>query len=115
MKKYKNLVECIHCGAENPPTAYCCLSCFKVLKSQPKTNFWRVRIEPTVTALAVIAAVTITLAVLLKHWMENIDAEVTMNLKTAENSYSITADKKKRNDLEVKTDVQPLEETPSEK
>lgn len=113
MKKYKNLTECIHCGAENPPTAYCCLRCFKVLKEKVKMPFWHFRLEPSMASLGIALAILIALVVVLKHWMENIDAQVTMNLKTAENSYSLVADKKRRNELTVETDINPLS-TPSE-
>ncbi len=111
MKKYKNLIECIHCGAENPPTAYCCLRCFKVMKEKIKTPFWRFRIEPSVASLGVAFAILIVLVVALKHWMENIDAQVTMNLKTAENSYSLVAEKNRRSDLTVETNSNPLSDS----
>jgi ribosomal protein L40E len=109
VKKYKDLQQCIHCGAENPPTAYCCLSCFKILREKHKVPFWRMRIEPTWSALAIVTAVLIAVVVLLKHWMEDIDAQVTMNLQTAENSYSLMADKKKRSDLVIETKSNPVD------
>lgn len=114
MKKYKNLIECLHCGAENPPTAYCCLRCFKIMKTKAKVPFWQVRFEPSVTALGIVASLLIVFVFLLKHWMENIDAQVTMNLQTAENSYSIIADKKRRGDLDVDISSGPLPVSSSE-
>jgi len=79
------------------------------MKIQQKVPFWRMRIEPTWSALSIVAAIFIVLVVMLKHWMQNIDAQVSMNLQTTENTYSLIADKKRKSDLTVETKSLPLE------
>lgn len=111
VKKSIPSVFCPHCGSGNPSTAYCCLSCFKVMREK-KGSIWTVRFEPTWTALGIVGIIVLAIALGLKHWIQDIDAQVTMNLQTAENSYSLIAEKKKQNDLTVDTQAVPLPDNP---
>src|SRR5689334_16406121 len=96
MSKGPVSLVCHNCGKENPPKAYCCLSCFKVLRPKEDIPWWRTYIRlstPTMIGIFIVALGGIWF---FKQWIEGIEAQVSMNVKTEEYNVSVTADKRKR-------------------
>jgi ribosomal protein L40E len=105
-------LSCLHCGAENPLKAYCCLSCFKVLRPKEKIPWYRMYIRPSTPFGFIVLLALLAGVVFFKHWIDNLEAQVTMNIKGDDYNVSVIADKKKRNAL---FDVQsPSEEPPQQ-
>lgn len=90
---------CHNCRAKNPPKAYCCLSCFKVLRPKEKIPFWKIHVRPDgpmIVFLLVLGAVSIYT---VRRWIQNIEAEISMNFRSAEYNLTVTADKRKKQSL----------------
>ncbi|MCB4756065.1 MAG: hypothetical protein LHV69_03380 [Elusimicrobia bacterium] len=105
IKKYVVTDEqiCPQCGTANPHHAYCCLNCFKVLREKPKVPFWKMEIRLDLLIIVAVFVVFAGMALLFKQWLTNVEAEVTLNLTSAEYNVSVVADKRKRSaSLELK-------------
>ncbi len=95
-KHHAATLRCYHCGAENPPKAYCCLSCFKVLRPKEAIPWWRAYIRMSLPMTMLMLFFIGVGLYMFKRWMENIEAQVTMNFKGSDYNLTLTADKKKR-------------------
>jgi hypothetical protein len=89
-------IACPHCGTVNPIKAYCCLSCFKVIQEKQKVPFLAFHARPSMAVLGVVVFLTLVAATLLKAWLATVEAQMTINVKTAEYDLSVVADKKRR-------------------
>lgn len=89
-------IVCRSCGAENPPEAYCCLTCFKVLRPKEKVPFYRVQIKAGLPTLILIIVLVGAAIYSMKIWMENIEAQLSMNFTSADYNVSVVANKKKK-------------------
>ncbi|MFN0117949.1 MAG: hypothetical protein ACKVQC_06635 [Elusimicrobiota bacterium] len=100
MDKYsvdpKQEIICPHCGAKNPLRAYCCLSCFKVMFAKPKVPLWQLYVRPSMGFWLVFLLLIGGGIFYFKRWIEKIDAEITLNLKAADYSVSVVAEKNKK-------------------
>ena len=86
---------CRNCGAENPPKAYCCITCFKVLRPKAQQNVWQVAMKPSISITIFFALVVVFGLVMMKNWVDKIEGRVQMDLKTADYNISVVANKKK--------------------
>ena len=93
------VLVCHHCNAENPLKAYCCLSCFKVLRPKQDVPFWKIYIRPSSSALVLVVLVAGLGIYTLKKWMDNLEAQVSMNFKSADYNLTFVADKKRKKKL----------------
>ena len=91
----KKLV-CMKCGAINPPKAYCCITCFQILRPKVKVPLWQMALRPSVTVSVALVIILLVSLVATKRWVDAIEARVQMDLKTADYNISLVADKKKR-------------------
>ena len=85
---------CPHCHRENPLTAFCCLHCFKLMRPKVKVPWYKVSLKASYPVGIALCALAIFGIYLIKCWMENLEAQVSMNFRTEDYSVSITADKK---------------------
>lgn len=100
-------IKCPFCGASNPPKAYCCITCFKVMKKKIKVPFWRVQIHPSLPFSLFMLGVIAFLIYFFVLWMRDIEAQVNMSVSSGDYSITVTADKKKQEVLpEVQTPPQ---------
>jgi ribosomal protein L40E len=100
---------CHQCGAVNPPKAYCCLNCFKVLRPKADVPFWRVAMRPSISAVVILAACMLAGLVVMKRWIDKLEARVSMDLKTADYNISVVADKKRKGLLGSSDDAAAIE------
>lgn len=102
---------CHHCGVENPLKAYCCLSCFKVLRPKEKIPFWKIYVRPNASVLILVGLLAGIGIYTFKKWMDNIEAQVTMNFTSADYNLSVVADKKKKQKLFGMMDLKDSSDT----
>jgi len=100
-------ILCPHCGATNPPHAFCCVSCFKVIQEKQKTPLWKIPIRLNLPAIVVVAVVFGFIFMVTKKWLANVEAQITLNLSTTDYAVSVSADKRKR---EAEINVTPKNE-----
>lgn len=87
-------IICKHCESPNPPTAYCCIHCFKVLKETVKIPLWRVEFHPGAGAVVVVVIMTAGLVFAVQTWMETLNAEVSLHFASPDQSVSVLAKRK---------------------
>ena len=87
---------CRHCGAVNPPKAYCCITCFKILRPKAQTPLWQMAMRPSVSIIIVLILILIVGLVAMKRWIGAVEARVQMDLKSSDYHISVVADKKNR-------------------
>lgn len=105
-RKQPDTLRCNNCGAENPRKAYCCLHCYKVLRPKEDIPWYRVQIKPSFPVGVGLVLVSLLGIVMIKRWMEDIEAQITMNFKSAEYNVQVRANKRKKQSLfEVKHHV----------
>jgi ribosomal protein L40E len=112
-------IRCHQCGADNPPKAYCCLSCFKVLRPKAKVPWWRMYIRTSTPMAVTLLVIACAGLYVFKRWVDNVEAQVTMNFKGSEYKLSVSADKRKKTDEAGPSDMMseisnPPTETPAE-
>lgn len=81
--------------AKNPPTAYACVKCYKIIDKGHKIPFWKLRLNQTVSIILMIVVGLFGGLWLIKKWSEIFEAEIILRLKTAEYNISLTAGKAK--------------------
>ena len=89
-------IVCNHCGASNPAKAYCCITCFKVLRPKAKTDFLQMAVRPSIALVLVFCVLVLTGLFAMKRWIDKLDARVQMDLKTSDYNISVTADKRSK-------------------
>ena len=87
---------CHHCGAENPAKAYCCITCFKVLRPKANIPAWRLAMRPSVSLVLFFALIMLGGLYAMKRWIDAVEARVRMDLKTADYNISVVADKRRK-------------------
>lgn len=98
MRKQKKpaFILCPHCRAENPPRAYCCITCFKVMYGKPKLSFWETRIPSSAFFLAVLFAITGSGYVVMQRWLKAMETQITIHMETEQYHLSFIANKKEQ-------------------
>lgn len=112
LPKKNDIRQCPFCGKENPMSAYCCLHCYKVLREKPKVPWYRMSIRPSLPVGIAMVLAALGGIYFVKKWMENIEAQISMNFKTEDYTVSVIADKKKKQadlDVEANSEPSPLE------
>ena len=96
---------CPHCGERNPHTAVACLHCYKDMRP-PQLPWWRrhFKIQWPIGALLVFVALFAIYKV--KKLLDNMEAQISMNIRGEDYNVSVVADKKRK---EVDIDVDPVE------
>lgn len=111
-------IFCPHCAASNPPRAYCCLTCFRVMNPKIHVPFWRLYLRPSSTLLIGFFIVFAGLVVYVHQWLQMVEAEVTLNLRSIDYNVSVVADKKRArrffNFKKTTPSTPPKTETPIE-
>ncbi len=109
-------VKCPGCGASNPVRAYCCITCFKVLRAKVEVPFWKMQIHPSTSFTIFMLGVAAFLIYFVVMWMRDIEAQVTMNLNSGDYSLSVVADKRKAQgiNMDVESGSTPAEAPSSE-
>jgi DNA-directed RNA polymerase subunit RPC12/RpoP len=92
----KRDIICPHCRALNPPTAYVCIKCFKVIYEKYKVPFWKMNISSVAGTLVFSIAIFLSLIYLLNKWLESVEAEMTVKVQTAQYNVSVAAEKARR-------------------
>jgi len=87
---------CRSCGAVNPPKAYCCITCFKVLRPKQKLTFWQLAMKPSVSVVVFFAVLVVVGLFAMKKWIDKIEGRFHMDLKTADYNISVVAGKQKK-------------------
>lgn len=87
---------CHHCGAVNTPKAYCCTTCFKILRPKAKTTLWQLAMRPSVSIILVLVLALLGGLLAMKRWIGAVEARVQMDLKSADYHISVVADKKRQ-------------------
>jgi hypothetical protein len=59
-------------------------------------SFWQTQIRPGTKGVVLAIVVAVALLFLLKQWLDNIDAQMTVNCNSAEYSMSFVAEKKRQ-------------------
>lgn len=103
-RDYQSITKlvCRSCGAVNPQKAYCCITCFKVLRPKPKMTFLQLAMKPSVSLVVVFAVIVILGLFAMKSWIDAIEGRFRMDVKTADYNISVVAGKQKRGALESK-------------
>lgn len=78
----RQLRRCTNCQTENPPNAYVCLHCYRVLKSKLQTKFIHFYIPWPVSFLVLFISLGWVSYNFLKGWVELVSAQ--MELRTQE-------------------------------
>ncbi len=86
---------CRNCGAVNTAKAYCCITCFKVLRPKPKLSFWQIAMKPSVSIAIFFTLMVVAGLFAMKKWIDKIEGRFRMEVKTADYNISVVAGKKK--------------------
>lgn len=89
-------VRCPHCGEMNPSTAYCCLTCMKPMNPSKHVPLWKRRVRPSVAVVTISVVLVGAGFWVMKRWLATVEAQMTINVKTAEYNLSLVADKRIR-------------------
>src|SRR5437016_2872955 len=89
-------VFCPHCATKNPRKAYCCLKCFKVMfPSSNALDYLRLRVPTSISVTVIFSALVFSALYLANKWLTNVEANMTLHIKTTSYNLAVTADKKK--------------------
>jgi len=94
MRRHKT--KCPFCGSENPLKAYCCINCYKVINTHYKVPIWKMQFKTGPAAVIIAVALMVTSVAMLHQWLAGVEANMTINVVTAEYNLSLQADKLKR-------------------
>ncbi len=101
-KKDLDSRPCRFCGKPNPANVFVCLHCYKVLREKPKMPWYKMSIKPSLPVSVTLIALALAGIFFIKRWMENLEAQISMNFKSEDYSVSLIAEKKK-GDVEIST------------
>lgn len=72
----RQIRRCPGCQKENPPNAFVCLYCYRILKSKPQTSFINFYVPWTVSVLVVCLAFGWASFNLFKGWVDVVSAQL---------------------------------------
>lgn len=101
-------VFCPHCAAKNPKKAYVCLVCFKVMFPRVEQKWWKVKIPPSISFAVILSALVYSILFLGIRWLNTVEANMTLNVKTSNYNLNVIADKKKNESLNKEIDLKSL-------
>ena len=77
-------IVCNHCGAKNPVKAFCCITCFKVLRPKSKNPLGALNMGAGVKILIAIAVVALFVVIAVKSWIGKIEDRTQSDLRATE-------------------------------
>jgi hypothetical protein len=89
----KKDIYCPFCHASNPPTAYVCIKCFKVIGEYFKPPFWKMQISSFGGTLVIIAVAFTAIVFFLSQWLDSVEGEIDVKVRTNEYNVSVAAEK----------------------
>jgi ribosomal protein L40E len=76
--------RCSYCQAENPPNAYVCLRCYKVLREKPKVGVLHWRIPWWLSAPVLVGSMIWVIFALGHQWSSYAQAQIENNASTVQ-------------------------------
>ncbi len=92
----KQDIRCPFCHALNPATAYVCIKCFKVISDSYKVPFWKIQVSSFGGTLIICAVAFTVLVYFLGYWLDSVEGEIDVSVRTTEYNVSVAAEKTKK-------------------
>lgn len=76
----------------------------------PKEEFhwWKIRIPPSISFAVILSAFVFAVLSLANHWLNTVEANLTLNVKTQHYNLNVSADKRPNAALEQEIDFNAL-------